>query len=216
MICLVTDRHRLADRLALNRGTAPVLEALVDIVIAAAEAGVDLVQMRENDLPTDTLTALVRRCVGVVEGTSTRIVVNDRLDVALGAGAHGVHLKDAPIAIDRVRTIVPRGFLIGQSIHGVDRAGDAVDYLIFGTLFPTRSKPDAAPARPGAVEAVVRRARAPVLGIGGVNLRNLADVAATGAAGIAAVDLFLPTGPGRLTPLQEIVNQVRRTFGTMS
>ena len=127
-------------------------------------------------------------------------MVNDRLDVALAAGAHGVHLKDGPAAIDRIRTVAPGGFLVGQSIHSPERVEDTqADYLVFGTLFPTRSKPEpGALAGLAGLAAAVRRARVPVLGIGGVKLTHLAAVAYTGAAGVAAVDLFLPrrTGSG--------------------
>jgi thiamine-phosphate diphosphorylase len=213
VICFVTDRRRLAARLERDPDSPQILEDLASRVQTAAEAGIDLVQVRENDLPTRAMTDWIRRLVAIVRGTRTRIVVNDRLDVALAAGAHGVHLKDAPIALERIRAVVPGGFLVGQSIHSPERAGESTaDYLVFGSLFATRSKPGTRPVGLGALESAVRRARAPVLGIGGVNRAYLSAIAATGAAGIAAVDLFLPSGSDAREPLHEIATAVRETF----
>jgi thiamine-phosphate diphosphorylase len=216
VICLVTDRRRLAQRLELDPDDAQIGDRLADLVAMAAQAGIDLVQVRENDLPDHALVGWVHRFVGIVRGTSTRIVVNDRLDVALAAGAHGVHLKDGPAPIERIRAAAPGGFLVGQSIHSPERAADtSADYLVFGTLFPTRSKPEAAAfAGLAALASAVRHARVPVLGIGGVKLIHVARVAGTGASGIAAVDLFLPAGPGLVAPLHEIASEVRLAFDT--
>ena len=216
VIALVTDRRRLAQRLELDPEGSQIAERLADLVASAAQAEIDLVQVRENDLPGDTMCRWVHRFVEIVQGTRTRIVVNDRLDVALAAGAHGVHLKDGPAAIDRIRTVAPGGFLVGQSIHSPERVEDTqADYLVFGTLFPTRSKPEpGALAGLAGLAAAVRRARVPVLGIGGVQLTHVAGVAYTGASGVAAVDLFLPHGPGLEARLREIVRAVRMAFDT--
>jgi thiamine-phosphate pyrophosphorylase len=130
--------------------TAPVTAAetapLVDRVAAAARAGVTLVQVRQPRLDGGPLLALVRACLDAVRGTSTRVVVNERLDVALAGGAHGVHLREHSIAAARARALAPRGFIIGRSVHSLDdavaRAGEGeLDYLVFGTTFATGSKP---------------------------------------------------------------------------
>ena len=213
MICLVTDRRRLADHLSLGADSPQVLDVLVEIATDAVDAGVDVVQVRENDLPACALTDLVKRLVDVAHGKGSAIVVNDRLDVALAAGAHGVHLKEAPIAIDRIRSVAPAGFTVGQSCHSVDQARDSTaDYVIVGTVFPTRSKPSVSLIGLAGLEAVARSTKTPVLGIGGIRLEHLSNVAATGAAGIAAVDLFLPDSERRV-PMRDIVSQARRAFG---
>jgi thiamine-phosphate diphosphorylase len=214
LICLVTDRRRLAQRLELDPDEPQIAERLADLVARAADAGIDLVQVRENDLPARGMIRLVRRFLDIVQGTKTRIVVNDRVDVALATSAHGVHLKDDTVAIERVRAVAPAGFLIGQSIHSPERAADtSADYLVFGTVFSTRSKPEPHDlAGLAGLRAAVRQARAPVLAIGGVKLTHLAGVAGTGAAGIAAVDLFLPDGPALVVPLHRISEKVRQTF----
>ncbi len=212
MICLVTDRRRLANRLSLGTDGPQVLDLLVEIATDAVDAGVDIVQVRESDLPTCVLTDLVKRLVDGAHGKGSTIVVNDRLDVALAAGAHGVHLKEAPIAIDRIRSVAPAGFTVGQSCHSVDQARDSkADYVIVGTVFPTRSKPGVSLIGLAGLEAVARSTKTPVLGIGGIRLDHLSNVAAIGAAGIAAVDLFLPDSERRV-PMRDIVSQVRRAF----
>jgi thiamine-phosphate pyrophosphorylase len=110
---MVTDRQRLG---------ADAEDLLVDRVAAAARAGVHLVQVRERDLEGAALMQLVERCVVAVRSTFARVIVNDRLDVALAAGAHGVHLRSDSMPAGRVRAVVPRGFLIGRSVHAAGEA----------------------------------------------------------------------------------------------
>jgi thiamine-phosphate diphosphorylase len=216
LISLVTDRRRLAQRLGLDPDGELTGQRLADLVAGAADAGIHLVQVRENDLPTRVLADWIRRFLEIAEGTRTRIIVNDRLDVALVAGAHGVHLKDGSVAIQRIRAAAPPAFLVGQSIHSPEDAADAAaDYLVFGTVFSTRSKPRShETAGLAGLEAAVRRARVPVLGIGGVNLTQLPKVAGAGAAGIAGVDMFLPGAPGLVGHLRKIAGEVRQMFDT--
>jgi thiamine-phosphate diphosphorylase len=157
------------------------------------------VQVRERDLPGRELVALVRALVALADGSPTRILVNDRLDLAIAAGAAGVHLRGDSIAPAKVRTVTPPGFVIGRSVHDADEArrldGD-VDYFIAGPVWPTPSKPTGPVAHAllgtHGLAAVVAAARVPVLAIGGVTLDRIAQVAATGAAGIAAIGLFMP------------------------
>src|SRR5512134_2250555 len=105
--CMITDRRRVAGG----------EDALVQRVAAAAVAGVNLVQVRERDMEARDLSRLVTRCVAAVRGTHTRILVNDRRDVALPAGAHGVHLRGDSLPASRARSLAPIGFLIGRSVH---------------------------------------------------------------------------------------------------
>jgi len=183
--CLITDRARGA-------GGA---DGTVERVRWAARAGVHLVQVRERDLDGGPLTTLVRRCVEAVRGSRARVIVNDRLDVALAAGAHGVHLRADSMPAHKVRTLCPPGFLVGRSVHARDEAMDAaaaggLDYLLFGTVFSTSSKPGHAPAGSSALAAVAAAAGLPVLAVGGVTPDNVGQVAAAGAAGFAAIALF--------------------------
>jgi thiamine-phosphate diphosphorylase len=214
ILCAITDRRRL-----------PILAH----VAAAVDAGIDWVQIREPDLPAAELYEVVRHAVAEVGGSGsavrTRIIVNDRLDVALAAGAHGVHLRGTSFDASRARALVAasgvaasgaadaRDFLIGRSVHSVDEAVAAeatggLDYLIFGTMFATASKPEGHPlAGPEALRAAVAACRLPMLGIGGITLENVDRIAATGAAGVAAIGLFLGS-----RALEADIASIRRRF----
>lgn len=186
VICYVSDRRAFGDRWN---------EALVERVATCARAGVHLIQIRERDLEARELAGVVARCVRAVEGTSARVIVNDRLDVALGAGAHGVHLPSSGAPAARVRREVPLTFLIGRSVHSSDEARDVaraggVDYLIFGTVFSTASKPGAALAGVDGLRAACAAVSLPVLAIGGVTFERIDAVAGAGASGFAAIGLF--------------------------
>jgi thiamine-phosphate diphosphorylase len=180
-----------------------------DLVVRAAQAvraGVDVIQVRERDLPDRQLAALVRRIAGVAAGTTTRVMVNDRADVAIAAGAAGVHLRGDSVPASRVRAAAPEGFVIGRSVHSladVDAAiaGGGCDYLLFGTVFPSAGKPEGHPvAGLAALRAACARSSLPIIAIGGINEGNAARVRAAGAAGFAAVGLFMS-----VAPLSEVV-----------
>src|SRR5207302_8900050 len=121
---------------------------LIEQARHAVDAGVDFIQVRERDLDASELVALAADLVGLTRGSATRVLVNDRLDGALAAGADGVHLRADSLPPSAARSIAPAGFLIGRSVHRLDEAVRValdVDYLIAGTVFSTPSKPDGAP-----------------------------------------------------------------------
>lgn len=120
VVCMVTDRSRFG-------AGAPAEDRLVEAVGAAARAGVHLVQLRERDLDGRTLLRLAARCVDAVRGTAARVLVNDRADVALAAGAHGVHLPGHGAPARRLRAHLPPHLLIGRSVHDVTEAVRAAD-----------------------------------------------------------------------------------------
>lgn len=157
-------------------------------------AGVDAVQIRERDLPGGSLARLTAVAVAAARGSRTKVLVNDRVDVALAAGADGVHLRaDSPPAW-RIRPLVPKTFVVGRSVHTLEeaRAAGDVDYVIAGTVWPTSSKPAGHPVLGAAgLAQLVRAASVPVLAIGGIDVGRAAAVAASGAAGIAAIGLFI-------------------------
>jgi thiamine-phosphate pyrophosphorylase len=215
-ICLVTDRRRLygADRARADEARA--VDVLGEQVREAAEAGIDVIQVREPDLEGAALYALVERCLRATERSQARVVVNDRVDVALAAGAAGVHLTARSVSADRVRAMVPASFLVGRSVHDAREAAAAVavgglDYLVFGTVFESASKPGSRPAGvEGLREAVLAAGAVPVLAIGGVSAGNAALVASTGAAGVAAIGAFIPGATG--VPMREMVRQLHAAF----
>ena len=185
LICLVTDRHRVRPA-----GTV----SLVRLASRAAAAGVDIIQVRESGLDDRQLAGLVRATVEAVAGTTARVVVNDRTDVALATGAHGVHLRADSVNAAPVRGLVPAGFLVGRSVHSRPEAvaaGRSVDYLVAGTVYATPSKPEGGPLLGlEGLREVVRAVDVPVLAIGGVGTDKVGDLAASGAAGVAAIGLF--------------------------
>ena len=198
-LTLVTDRRRLAPDARTIADEVRALDAFLD---EATAAGIDYVQIRETDLGGRALVDVVRRAVARAQGTSTRVLVNDRADAALAAGAHGVHLKADGASVARTRSLA-RDWLIGQSVHesGVPDSSAGSDYLLFGSVFPTASKP--AGHRAAGLDALARvvgTTAAPVVGIGGITPDNAALAAAAGAAGVAAIGVFLPEGrtPGAL------------------
>jgi len=210
---LVTDRQRLTG----TRDPSQSLPPLIRQIAEAARAGVDLIQVRERDLPDRLLVDLVAQSVGAVAGTSASVVVNDRLDIALAARAAGIHLRADSFPPQRARVVVPAGFLIGRSIHGAVEAGDVtrtsqVDYLILGTVFPTSSKAGGALLGASVLAAATGRVDVPILAIGGVTLDTAHTVARAGAAGIAAIGLFIPTPEGPALP--QLVARLRQAFDT--
>jgi len=181
---MITDRRRFTTE-----------DALVQRVAAVAAAGVNLVQVRERDMEARDLSRLVARCVTAVRNTRTRILVNDRLDVALTSGAHGVHLRGDSIPASRARALAPIGFLIGRSVHTVAEAVTAhadggLDYLLFGAVFATASKPGQPPAGVQALGEVVGATPLPVLAVGGISSDTAPQLAGTGCAGFAAIGWF--------------------------
>ena len=199
-LCLVTDRRR---------------RSVVEQCRAAVAAGIDLIQVRERDLDGGALSALVAGLVRTTRGTQTRVIVNERLDVALACGADGVHLRGDSVPAAHARSMAPPGFLIGRSVR---EAGEAAaeapssDYLIAGTVFPSSSKPGLRECLGvEGLATIVRAVAVPVLAIGGISLDRIDAVARTGAAGIAAIELFFEGFEGDM-PLATTVREARLRF----
>ena len=194
IVCYVTDRKSL--------GSAASVPGVLERIRAAVEASVDWIQIREKDLLTRELLALAREAVGIVQsrGDKALVMVNDRLDVALAAGAAGVHLGgESPPAREVVRWCragnAPAGFRIGLSCHSSETIREAenagVDYALFGPVFDTPSKRSyGAPQGIARLKEVCAAVRIAVIAIGGVNEQNAEECVRAGAAGIAAIRMF--------------------------
>jgi thiamine-phosphate pyrophosphorylase len=211
-ICYVTDRRAIS---GADRDRERHLLALVS---AAARGGVDFVQVRERDLDAAALRRLVRACLEAVAGTSCRILVNDRIDVAVATEAAGVHLRGDSVPTRRARDLLGPARIVGRSIHSVEEAYDAdtdggADYLLFGTLFHSTSKPaDVSPAGVHMLARTVASTDLPVLAIGGITLDTVAAVAAAGAAGFAGVGFFQAYDPEELAGR---ISAARQQFDTL-
>ena len=186
------------DPIAKNIRTDPA-HALLESIRKAAAAGINWIQIREKDLETRGLAELVRLAVAATREAGAKILVNDRFDVALAAGAAGVHLGEKSLPAETVekwrRSAARLEFQIGVSCHSVEAACAAeragANYIFFGPVFPTPSK--AAFGAPQGIERlrdVCRSVRIPVLAIGGVTVENANSCFDVGAAGVAAIRLF--------------------------
>lgn len=202
VVCYVTDRKSLA----LGESPDPA-EGLMDRIRVAVQAGVDCVQIREKDLPGRQLLTLVRAAIATAKDPNAgrgarkaRIHVNDRLDVALAAGAAGVHLGGQSLPAADVVSWCRGGnaaaqFQIGVSCHGIEAAREAeqsgANYIFFGPLFDTPSKRSfGAPQGIDRLREVCAAVRIPVIAIGGITANNADECIRAGAAGIAAIRLF--------------------------
>lgn len=168
---------------------------MLPLIEEAVQAGIDLVQIREKDLPTRALLQLVESAVATAQGSETRIVVNDRLDVALAAGADGVHLGTESIPAQAVRKRVPEGFLVGVSCHSredvrvAETAG--ADYVVLGPIFETPSKiAYGPPLGLDILRETASVARVPILALGGISVERVRECLEAGAAGIAGIRIF--------------------------
>ena len=190
VISAVTNRHLFGSR------DDEACDQLVEWSAAVSKADVDILQIRERGLDDAILARLVRDVLAGAAGSGMRVLVNDRVDVALATGAAGVHLPSTAPAVAVVRRIVPDGLLVGRSVHSGDdlreleRQGGC-DYLTFGTVFPSASKPTGhAVAGVAALGRVCASTSLPVLAIGGLTVPLAADAGRAGAAGLAAIGLF--------------------------
>jgi thiamine-phosphate pyrophosphorylase len=195
---LVTDRHLAS------------AEFLMRLIRCASEAGIDRIQIREKDLGGRALMKLVRQAMEAVEGRRATLLVNDRLDVALSASAHGVHLGRQGLPADVARRIAGDELIIGASAHSMDEALEAqergADYLFIGPVFPTPSK--AAYGEPLGVpklESILRRIKIPAYAIGGVTPERLAILRSLPLTGVAMVSAFV-----RTPSVSDLIEQVHQ------
>ena len=190
-LCLVTDRTGTRDR------------DLVEVVAACLAAGLPAVEVREKDLPVTEVAALCRRLRAL--RPAPFLIVNDRVDVALAVGAHGVQRTHASLAVDELRVVADKRVRVGASVHSLEDARDAAargaDWLFFGPVYDTPSKRRyGAPQGLAALERVASAVNIPVVAIGGITPDRVADVRRAGARGVAVISAILfADDPGAAT-----------------
>jgi thiamine-phosphate pyrophosphorylase len=187
---------------------------LAATIAQAIAAGVDWVQIREKDLPARRLLALTETAISQArrQGT-TRVVVNDRLDVALAAHAHGVHLGTRSMPVDLVRKLAPPESVVGVSCHSLAEALAAesagANYLLLGPIFPTPSKLQFGPPLGlSKLREVTSQVSMPVFALGGITADRVAGCRENGAAGIAGIRIFQDCDS-----MQEVVRDLRAKAG---
>jgi thiamine-phosphate pyrophosphorylase len=184
LLMLVTDR-------ALSRGRETAW-----IVREAVAGGVTCVQLREKNGGTREFLEEARAVKAALEGTGVPLIINDRVDVALAAGADGVHLGQQDLPIADARRLVPQGWIIGVSAESVEDAvraeRDGADYVGASPVFATPTKMDAAPPLGlDGLRAIRAAVKIPVVAIGGIHAGNARDVVCAGADGLAVVSAIV-------------------------
>jgi thiamine-phosphate pyrophosphorylase len=187
-LCLVTDR-RIGDE-----GT------LVYRAAQAVAGGVDLVQLREKDLPGGRLLELAVALKQAI-GDSALLIVNERVDVATAVGANGVQLGEEALPVAVARDMLGPEALIGRSVHSLDGAARAAqegaDFLVVGTIYATRSHPGEEPAGADLIRRIATACSVPLIGIGGINPSNMREVIQAGASGAAVITSILASSDPR-------------------
>jgi thiamine-phosphate pyrophosphorylase len=187
----VTELRAALRLLVITDDLRDGVDGLVARTAAAVRGGATMVQVRLKDVEARTLTEVTRAMVAAV---AVPVLVNDRADVAIAAGAHGVHVGPEDVPVAAIRRFAPAGFVIGASLGvGDDPAAvDRADYVGIGPVYPTASKADAGSAIGVAGFAAVRTlASRPVVGIGGITALNAATLRHAGADGIAVIHAVL-------------------------
>ncbi|MGZ4816860.1 MAG: thiamine phosphate synthase [Terriglobales bacterium] len=205
--------YYITDRMQLGADERSRREALLKKIAQAAAASVDYIQLRERDLTARELERLAAEAARRVRdaGTATKLLVNSRIDVALAAGAEGVHLRSDDIPASEARAIWAKSrertdAIIAQSCHSLAEVLSAeshgADFVVFGPVFGKQGS-DQLPMGAEALARVVRRGtpadprveagqtlRMPVIALGGVTVENAASCMRAGAAGVAAIRMF--------------------------
>ncbi|MFL6213776.1 MAG: thiamine phosphate synthase [Blastocatellia bacterium] len=190
LVYLITDRQMLT-----RRSRAPQPQALIDFLRAAIAAGVDLIQLRERDLSAREMLAIADTIAMDAEQSGASLLINDRADIAACAGA-GVHLTTRSMTAEVVRRAFGEQMLIGASTHSLDEARTAAskgaDFIVFGPVFETESKKMyGPPVGLAALREVAEQLTIPVIALGGIKPDNFSEALRAGAAGVAAISMFV-------------------------
>lgn len=187
---LVTDRNQTGGR------------DLLWVLERALEGGVRAVQLREKDLGGRELFVLAEKTKRLCERYQANLFVNDRVDVALGVDAEGVHLGGDSMPVRAARELLGAEKLIGVSTHSIKEAREAeqekADFILFGPVYFTPSKAVyGEPQGLGRLKEVVEKISLPVYAIGGIKPENIAEIKAAGVRGVALISAVLSASDPR-------------------
>ncbi|MEI6207019.1 MAG: thiamine phosphate synthase [Desulfuromonadales bacterium] len=202
---LITDRRQTGGR------------SLTEVVRPALEGGVRLVQLREKDLTSAELYRLALELRGITSNFGSRLIINDRLDIALATGADGVQVGVNSMPVTEVRRLLGPHMLIGYSAHEIGEArraqGDGADFVTFGPVYFTPSKSACGqPCGVCKVAEVSSDLDIPVFALGGINPENVLELLDAGVRGIALISsIIAASDPLTATAslLQKIEEHVR-------
>ncbi len=163
---------------------------ILNLIEIAVENKVSLLQIREKNLPARLVFELAVKAVNIARGTETKILINDRADIALAANAAGVHLTSKSLSAQLIRKVFPTEFLIGVSTHAIEEAEIAAkqgaDFITFSSIFATPGKGTSKGLR--ALRELCEKLKPfPVVALGGINETNFQSVLENGAGGFAAI-----------------------------
>ncbi len=184
IVCLITSGESTSANFSSTSAN------ILDLIAAAVANGVSLIQIREKQLDGKQLFDLVTRAVLLTKNSGSKLLVNGRTDIAIAAGADGMHLPSDAYSPVVARKMAANDFIIGVSTHSLDEIAAAekceADYVVFGPVFDTLGK--SSEKGIGALKSAVGSFPAmPILGLGGIDETNLCEVIDSGAAGFAAI-----------------------------
>lgn len=171
-------------------------ENILALVQKAVGRGISMVQIREKRLTAGQVFELAAQAAAMTGGSDTKLLVNDRADIAFAAGADGVHLTSTSLPVSAIRENFPAGFIIGVSAHSLEKAviakNEGADFITFSPIFPTQSKINyGEPKGTEKLAAVVKALDGlPVFALGGISEKNYAEILPAGPAGIAGISMF--------------------------
>jgi thiamine-phosphate pyrophosphorylase len=183
----------ITDGAATSANFSKASRHILDIIKVAVDERADLVQIREKQLTARELFELSAGAAAITRSSGTRLLINDRADVAFAAGADGVHLAGGSLPTGVIRAAFPATFLIGVSTHSTSDAEaaavDGADFAVFGPIFDTPNKRPAIGIK--ALEDVCKKlGRFPIVALGGVDAENYRSVLNAGASGVAGIRAF--------------------------
>lgn len=154
-----------------------------------------MVQLREKSLPASRVYDLALELKEALKCSSSPLLINDRVDIAMAIGADGVHLGQNGLPVGTVRRLVGHAMLIGVSAHSLEEALKAeeagADYILFSPIFPTTCKPGAAPKGVAALIKILREVKIPVIPLGGINKHTLPEITRCGVTNAAVMSAIL-------------------------
>lgn len=194
ILCVVTDRT------IFDTGGAPPEPRLIDAVRGAVSGGANMVQLRERGLAGRDLLSLALELRRITQDRAL-LIVNERVDIAIAAGADGVQLGEQSMSVSAAKYVSGDHLLIGRSVHDMygaqDAERDGADFLIAGTIFASRSHPGMGAAGTALISEISESVSTATLGIGGITASNAAAVIAAGATGVAAIGAMLDSSNPR-------------------